>query len=399
MHLTKTLRTISARKGPLLFVNPLNGIPKDTPIEIKSFDDPLAMRIFMATQPKRTRVKFPALPPFPDNLKLDSNNQVIAKDQLGNQNEPYFEHTLKIHEQRIIKYINNLVKGYDPIRLTETEQKIAELGMNYMNLRKDLHPDSYRSFVWFYENNMPIPDYFFEEDLTTIPIHSSIKHLTEPKRKTGGRDSSGRIAVRHIGGGFRRRIRFVNTSRNFANPVVLVRYEHDPNRTTKIALVQDIKTKELQYVLMPEGLQPGILLDNSETIIQPGMTLPLKQIPSGTKIFNLEIHPGKGGQLVRSAGTYAAILGANAAKEIVSVKLPSGKIKEIDERCTATIGSASNPEWNRIDLGKAGRARNLGIRPTVRGTAMNANDHPMGGGKGGKSKGHQSQSPWGKRCK
>lgn len=361
--------------------------------------DPLAIRIFTATPAVRTRVKFPELPPIPDKIKLAPNYQPVPQTSLDNPNEPYFEETLHQHSQGIGNYINNRQKEYDPTRLSPHHQSIVEFYMKWSCLKPDLHPDSYKSFAWFYDNCVPMPDFFFQEDLTTIPIHSAVKHLTERKIKSGGRDDTGRISVRHIGGGFKRRIRFVNTSRNFANPVILLRYEHDPNRTTKIALVQDIQTSELQYVLMPEGLTPGMLIDNTGSIIQPGMTMPLSQIPSGTKIFNLEINPGKGGQLVRSAGTHAIIVGSNPTKQIVSVKLPSGKVKEVNERCTATVGSASNPEWIRIPIGTAGRARNLGIRPTVRGVAMNPNDHPHGGGKGGKSKGHHSQSPWGKICK
>ena len=394
MRLSGIVRRPSTRKGPLIRIDPLIGVPKDVPIEIKSFDDPLAMRIFTANPPKRTRVKFPELPPLPAKCRLEN---LTANEEPTS--EPYYKSTLEKHSELIQAYLNNRSKGYDPERIPTQHQPVIEFYRKWCNLRMDLHPDCYKSFMWFYESSIPIPDYFFNEDLTTIPIHSAVKHLTVRKKKTGGRDDTGCIATRHIGGGFKRRLRFVNASRNFANPTLLVRYEHDPNRTTKIALVQDTVTNELQYVLMPSGVPPGTIIDNNETIIQAGMTMRLEKIPNGTKIFNLEIHPGRGGQLVRSAGTHATIISHNAIKGIVNVQLPSGKTKEVDAMCSATIGSASNLEWIRIPIGKAGRARNLGIRPTVRGVAMNAVDHPHGGGKGGKSKGHLSQSPWGKLCK
>ncbi len=254
MRLSGIVRRPSARKGPLIRTDVLIGVPKDVPIEIKSFDDPLAMRIFMANPPIRPRVKFPELPPLPARCKVE--NLVDGGGSVSNS-EPFYKSAFEKHSVLIQKYLNNRAKGYDPSRISTEQQSVIEFYRKWCNLRMDLHPDSYKSFMWFYESCIPIPDYFFTEDLTTIPIHSAVKHLTVRKKKTGGRDDTGCIATRHIGGGFKRRLRFVNPSRNFANPSVVVRYEHDPNRTTKIALMQDTVTNELQYALMPSGVPPG----------------------------------------------------------------------------------------------------------------------------------------------
>lgn len=176
---------------------------------------------------------------------------------------------------------------------------------------------------------------------------------------------------------------------------MVVRIEHDPNRSAKIALVRDTETRQLSYVLAWDGCKEGDVV--TPTGQHPGSTMALRDIALGTTIHNIENRPGQGGQLCRSAGCKAVLVGKEGL--FGSVKLPSGVIRKVNLDCRATIGVVSNPEWHLRVIGKAGRSRNLGIRPTVRGVAMNANDHPHGGGKGGKSKGKPSQSPWGKICK
>lgn len=349
--------------------------------EIQSFEDSLAQTLFGSKKPKNKKQPWPALPPKITPTKA------------------WYEDFFQNPDNAIQNYIQNQTRGYLPEIHTLQERAIIANAMQEYSLRKDMYPNSYKSFLWYYKLGIPIPDYFFEKDLTTIPMHSAVKHLTIPKRKTGGRDVTGQITVCHIGGGFRRRIRLVDTSRNFANPVTFIRYEHDPNRSSKIALVQDNVTKVLSYVLVPHGMVPGTVIDNKSKDLEPGTTVPLREIPNGTRIFNVEIHAGKGAQFVRSAGTHAVVVGRNKAEETVTVRLPSQKQCTLSDACTATIGTASNPEWCKRVIGKAGRNRNLGRRPTVRGVAMNAVDHPHGGGKGGRKKHKIEKSLWGKICK
>lgn len=231
-----------------------------------------------------------------------------------------------------------------------------------------------------------------------IPPRGCVKELSMAKRKGGGRNHHGKITVRHIGGGFKRRIRLLDTSRKSPNAQKIIRLEHDPNRSGKIALLRDTVTGEFSYVLACQGMEKDMLINNSAMQL-PGATLPLAEIALGSTIHNVEIRPGAGGQLVRSAGTHASLLGKDPDNKFCTIKLPSGKTKKVLMCCRATIGAVSNPDWHLRVIGKAGRNRNLGIRPTVRGVAMNPIDHPHGGGKGGRSKGTHSQSPWGKICK
>jgi large subunit ribosomal protein L2 len=266
------------------------------------------------------------------------------------------------------------------------------------NLVTDLKKNQVKNLVKMHEKGIKIPGHFFKPDYTIIPEKGCVKHLTIPLRKKGGRNNTGRITVRHRGGGFKRRIRLLDNKRNFDTPQKIVRIEHDPNRSAKIALIQCMESKKLGYILASKGMKPEMILENKDIPIE-GVTLEMSKIPSGTPIHNVEIRPQDGGKLVRSAGNCAFIVGRNPEKLKVSVKLPSGKIKEFSNSCRATVGEVSNENWQQRVIGKAGRNRNLGIRPSVRGVAMNAVDHPHGGGKGGKSKGKPSQSPWGKICK
>ncbi|OXV10584.1 hypothetical protein Egran_01655 [Elaphomyces granulatus] len=294
------------------------------------------------------------------------------------------------------------------------------------------------------------------------PIH----RLTFPKRgqSKGGRNSTGRVTVRHRGGGHKRRIRIVDFARPAPGPHVVERIEHDPGRTAHIALVRSQQTKKLSYILAAEGMRagdvvqsymsgiPDDLWESMGGIVDPGVLaartawrgncLPLHMIPIGTLVFNVGLRPGKGGQLCRSAGTFATVVakgteqqnaleldkqategtgeqtmeGVNKSEERkrltnrerqkleraaqhVTTRLQSGEVRLIHKDCCATVGVASNPNYQYTQLGKAGRARWLNIRPTVRGVAMNAKDHPHGGGRG-KSKGNvHSRSPWGTLAK
>ena len=249
----------------------------------------------------------------------------------------------------------------------------------------------------------PLPESFQPVDVTKVPEPGKfIPHLSYKYKSTGGRSGlTGRISVRHRGGGDPRMLYVVDTQRTTSVPQKVIRIESQVRRSGKIALVQaTVGEPRVSYVLANEGLQPGDVLSNDSVTPQPGNTLLLKDIPPGTYIYNIEISLGKGGQLVRSAGTRARLISfdeATATKAII--ELPSKKIKEVSVECRATVGQVSNPEWRNIVLGKAGANRRLGWRPTVRGVAMNPIDHPHGGGKGGKSKGNLSQSPWGKLAK
>lgn len=271
-------------------------------------------------------------------------------------------------------------------------------------LKKQLLPDlsskQLRSAVKMHGRGMKLPEHFMPPDLTIIPAQGCVKHLSVPLRKKGGRNNTGRITVRHRGGGFKRRLRLLDFDRSFRTPHTVVRIEHDPNRSAKIALLQCQQTRQLRYVLATLAMKPGMTIsnDDAETPVE-GATMELRLIPSGLPVHSIEIRPGKGGQMVRSAGTWAQVVGRHPEKGKVSVKLPSGSVKLLSDKCKASIGTVGNADWHLRVIGKAGRNRNLGIRPSVRGVAMNAVDHPHGGGKGGKSKGKPSQSPWGKICK
>ncbi len=238
-------------------------------------------------------------------------------------------------------------------------------------------------------------------DFSEITKNKPEKSLTLPLKRTGGRNVYGRITVRHRGGGHKRLLRIIDFKRDlFEIPAKVIAIEYDPNRTARLALVE-YPNKERRYVICPEGLKVGneiISSNEKNTEIKTGNTLLLRYIPSGTMIHNIELMKGMGGQIVRSAGSTAQI----TAKEDASahIRLPSGEIRRISLDCHATIGQVSNIEHEAITWGKAGRMRWRGIRPTVRGAAMNPVDHPHGGGEGKSGQGNPHPvSPWGQPTK
>ena len=224
-----------------------------------------------------------------------------------------------------------------------------------------------------------------------------IKALTEGLRKKGGRNNTGRITARRIGGGHKRRYRMIDFKRTKFDIVGTVeRLEYDPNRTAFIALVR-YSDDELAYILAPQRLAVGDKIIAAERVdIKPGNAAPLKNIPVGTIIHNVELKAGKGGQVARSAGAYVQLVGKDQG--YAQLKLSSGEVRLVRGECMATIGAVSNQDHQNINLGKAGRNRWLGKRPSVRGVAMNPIDHPHGGGEGRTSGGRHPVTPWGKPC-
>lgn len=222
------------------------------------------------------------------------------------------------------------------------------------------------------------------------------RSLLEPMRKTSGRNSYGRITVRHHGGGERRKYRVIDFKRNKLDMnATVLSLEYDPNRSAHIALVK-YEDGEKRYILAPNGLNVGdTICAGTGADIKPGNALPLINIPVGTFIHNIELYPGKGAQLVRSAGNMAQLMGREG--ERVLVRLPSGEMRYIPANCMATIGQVGNIDHENVHLGKAGRKRHMGVRPHVRGSVMNPCDHPHGGGEGKSPVGHPSPvTPWGK---
>ena len=222
------------------------------------------------------------------------------------------------------------------------------------------------------------------------------KSLLEPVKKTAGRNSYGRITVRHHGGGNRRKYRVIDFKRNkLGMNAEVMTLEYDPNRSAFIALVK-YEDGEKRYIIAPDGLKVGdTVRAGSDADIKPGNALALSDIPVGTVIHNIELHPGKGAQLVRSAGNMAQLMGKEG--KLAMVRLPSGEMRYVPAECMATIGVVSNLDHENVHLGKAGRTRHLGIRPTVRGSVMNPNDHPHGGGEGKSPIGRPGPvTPWGK---
>ena len=222
------------------------------------------------------------------------------------------------------------------------------------------------------------------------------KSLTKKISKTGGRNSSGSITVRHIGGGHKRKYRIIDFKRNKDDiPAKVASIEYDPNRTANIALLHYVDG-EKRYILAPNNLKVGTkVISGEKADIKVGNSMPLKSIPVGTVVHNIELRPGKGGELARGAGTSAQILGKE--NKYVLLRLTSGEQRNVFEECRATIGEVGNGEHSLVKLGKAGRKRNMGIRPTVRGSVMNPNDHPHGGGEGKAPIGRKSPvTPWGK---
>jgi large subunit ribosomal protein L2 len=231
-------------------------------------------------------------------------------------------------------------------------------------------------------------------DFAEITRNEPEKSLVRPLKKSGGRNSYGRITAYHRGGGHKRRYRLIDFKRNKLEvPAKVATIEYDPNRTTRIALLHYVDG-EKRYILAPQDLRVGDMVVSSATAdIKPGNTLPLLNIPNGTLVHNVEMKPGKGGQLARSAGSAAQLM-AKEGKQ-AHLKLPSGEVRMVPVDCRATIGRLSNVEQENVSLGKAGRKRWVGKRPHVRGVVMNPVDHPMGGGEGKSSGGRHPCTPWG----
>jgi large subunit ribosomal protein L2 len=225
-----------------------------------------------------------------------------------------------------------------------------------------------------------------------------IKALTQGKREKGGRNNNGRITQRWRGGGHKQRYRIVDFKRSkFDMPAEVVRLEYDPNRSGFIALVR-YEDGELSYILAPQRLKEGDKVVSGERVdVKPGNAMPMRNIPVGTIIHNVEMKPGKGGQLARAAGTFVQLVGRDA--DYALLRLASGEVRMVRAECRATIGAVSNPDQQNIVIGKAGRNRWLGKKPSVRGVAMNPIDHPHGGGEGRTSGGRHPVTPWGKGTK
>ena len=232
------------------------------------------------------------------------------------------------------------------------------------------------------------------EITTKVPERS----LTEALNKTGGRNNTGRITTRHIGGGHKRQYRIIDFKRNKDDvPAKVATIEYDPNRSANIALLH-YADGEKRYILAPKDLGVGATVISAiKTDVKVGNSCEMKNIPEGTYIHNIELKPGKGGQLARSAGVSAQLLGVE--ERYVIVRLASGEVRRILANCRATIGQVGNEDYNLVNIGKAGRTRWMGTRPTVRGSAMNPNDHPHGGGEGKSPIGRKSpMTPWGKKA-
>ena len=231
-----------------------------------------------------------------------------------------------------------------------------------------------------------------EEITTSTPT----KSLTKIKVKTGGRNNQGKMTVRHIGGGAKRKYRVIDYKRNKVGVTGRVAtIEYDPNRNANIALI-NYKDGEKRYIIAPNGLKVGMIIENGESAdIKVGNALPLKNIPVGTMVHCIELQPGKGAEICRSAGAGAQILGREG--KYVMLRLQSGETRLVLGTCIATIGVVGNEDYKLVNLGKAGRKRHMGIRPTNRGSVMNPNDHPHGGGEGRAPIGRKSpMTPWGK---
>ena len=231
----------------------------------------------------------------------------------------------------------------------------------------------------------------FEE----ITKFSPEKSLVVIKKKHAGRNSYGKITVRHRGGGNKVKYRIVDFRRNDTEAAKVIGIEYDPNRTAYIALLENESGKK-SYIIAPVGLKDGdVVYSGAEADIKPGNTLPLANIPTGTFIHNIELHPGKGGQLVRSAGSAAQLISKENDQALI--RLPSGEVRIVALNCKATIGQVGNIEHDTVKVGKAGKTRHTGFRPTVRGSVMNPCDHPHGGGEGRSPIGHPGPlTPWGK---
>lgn len=225
-----------------------------------------------------------------------------------------------------------------------------------------------------------------------------VKRLTVGLNKTGGRNNTGHNTSRNVGGGHKRSYRLVDFKRlNHDIKAVVERIEYDPNRSGFIALIR-YESGELSYILAPQRLAPGDVVESGNKVdVKTGNAMPLKNIPVGTIVHNVEMKPGKGGQIARAAGSYVQLVGKDSGYALL--KLRSGELRSVNAECMATVGAVSNPDQQNVNLGKAGRHRWLGRRPSVRGVAMNPVDHPHGGGEGRTSGGRHPVTPWGKCTK
>ncbi len=247
-----------------------------------------------------------------------------------------------------------------------------------------------------YKPTSPARRFMTVSDFAEITKTTPERSLIESLKKNAGRNSYGRITVRHRGGGNRRKYRIIDFKRNKDGmPATVIGIEYDPNRTANIALIQyEDGTKA--YIIAPQGLTDGdVVVSGEGADIKPGNALFLRDIPVGTLIHNIELYPGKGGQFVRTAGGYAQLMAKEGA--YAQVRLPSGEVRMVRLECKATVGMIGNQQHENISIGKAGRKRHMGWRPTVRGVVMNPNDHPHGGGEGKSPIGRPAPvTPWGK---
>jgi large subunit ribosomal protein L2 len=250
-----------------------------------------------------------------------------------------------------------------------------------------------------YKPSSPARRHMTVSDFAEITKSKPEKKLTTAVKKTGGRNAHGHITTRHIGGGHKRRYRIIDWKRDKDGvPAKVAAIEYDPNRTARIALLHYLDG-EKRYILAPVGVAVGDTLLSGESVdIRPGNTLPIKSIPLGTVVHNVEAQPGSGGKMIRSAGSFGQLM----AKEggYAQIRMPSGEVRKVQLDCKATVGQLSNVESSSVRVGKAGKSRWLGIRPTVRGLAMNPVDHPHGGGEGKSGQGNPHPvSPWGQKTK
>ncbi|WP_201517578.1 50S ribosomal protein L2 [Gulosibacter hominis] len=234
-------------------------------------------------------------------------------------------------------------------------------------------------------------------EFTEITRTTPEKSLLKPLPKTGGRNNQGRITTRHIGGGHKRQYRVIDFKRNDKDGInaKVAHIEYDPNRTARIALLHFVDGTK-RYIIAPNKLKQGDIVESGpDADIKPGNNLPLRNIPTGTVVHAVELRPGGGAKLGRSAGASIRLVAKDGP--YAQLRLPSGEVRNVDARCRATVGEVGNAEQANIDLGKAGRKRWLGVRPTVRGVVMNPVDHPHGGGEGRTSGGRHPVSPWGQK--
>jgi len=234
------------------------------------------------------------------------------------------------------------------------------------------------------------------QDFDAITTKKPLKSLLRPKKSNAGRNNDGRITIRHRGGGVKRFYRLINYRLAPGLSATIEHIEYDPNRSAHIARVKD-NEGVYHYLVASGSMKVGqVISSGPEAAIEPGNRLPLSAIPTGSAIYNIELQPGKGGQMVRSAGAKAQLMAKEG--DYAQVKLPSGEVRRIRVECMAHIGTVGNEKWQNVKLGSAGRKRRLGFRPSVRGKAMNPADHPMGGGEGQTGPGRHPRTPWGAKA-